>query len=141
MRQLQAILAEELATPAAPGPVAFSRIKDLSEAGQDKAMELLERLAGMAGDCAAGRAAAGDLAGLMVDKGFYDAYVARREARRAAGFLLLARQLRQAGRLDRALACYRRILREFAQTPAAVPAKTEAAQVEELMAVEQGAAP
>lgn len=141
MRELQAILAGELAPPGGLGPVAVSRIKELPETAQDRAMELLERIAYFCPDCPAGQAAGNDLTALMGDKAFYDAYLARRQAKQAQGVLATARQLRQAGRLDRALVLYRRIGREFPQTPAAARAKTEAQQVEELLAVEKATAP
>ncbi|MCY2930207.1 MAG: hypothetical protein NTV86_12065, partial [Planctomycetota bacterium] len=69
------------------------------------------------------------------------AYVARREARQAEGVLAMARQLRQAGRLERALVHYRRIQREFPRTPAAARAGKEALEVQDLLAVENAAAP
>jgi tetratricopeptide (TPR) repeat protein len=156
IRELQAILTAELAIeplsatsrPAdaadkKPGAATrrFQGVKDLSAEGQDRAMDLLERIVSRCPDCPAGQSAAKELAALKADKQFYEEFLARRQARQAETILRLAQGLRQAGRLDKALLYYRKVLTDFPKTPAAQRAQMEAAEVEGMLTAEKPTPP
>ena len=96
----------------------------------DRAVELLERIARRYGQCPTGRAAAEDMGRLRADEGFMSALQAFRDRKRARAAFGQAEAYRKAGLRDKALECYRKIVKEYPAAPEAAKAKAVAAALQ-----------
>ena len=110
-------------------PSRAEKIKGLVIEKQDRALEILEKLASLYGDTEAGREASKDLETLKADTELMAAVEKHRRQSLAKGLYDVAVSYMKAGLKDKALKQFEKVVEEFPESDAAADARSQIAKL------------